>query len=86
MMSMETLKRIVCAVWGHSDLLTGCFGYMYCSRCGEQVGDTLAGAYQNNDCVIVGHGCDTCRTNWARMGWRSKFLAGKPELENEVTS
>jgi hypothetical protein len=35
---VNTFRLIFCAVFRHSRLLTNCFGYKYCARCGEQLG------------------------------------------------
>ena len=51
---------------------------MSCARCGEQVGDTLGSSYTNPRAVIVHHDCDTCKTNYAKMGFMDKFLAPYP--------
>lgn len=71
-------REIICSLIGHSNILTGCFGYMYCARCEAQVGDTLGGAYTNDRAVIVGHNCETCRANYERMDWRDKWLCPNP--------
>ena len=35
----ERRKSVTCALLGHSHITTGCFGYVYCARCGEQIED-----------------------------------------------
>ena len=80
---LAMMKRVYCAVFGHSDLIDGCIGYMYCGRCSAQLGDTLGGIYRNERAVIRGHGCDTCRENWTKMPMRSRLLAGSPELDHD---
>jgi hypothetical protein len=74
----EKFKQIFCVVFRHSDILDGCFGYMSCARCGQQLGDTLGGAYNNPRCAIVGHNCKHCRKNYAKMGWMDRFLCPNP--------
>jgi hypothetical protein len=39
----EQRKSITCTLLGHSHITTGFFGYVYCARCGELVGDCLGG-------------------------------------------
>ena len=72
------IKHIVCTLIGHSNIETICIGYHYCGRCGNQVGDTLAGAYTNGKMVIINHNCPTCRENYKKMGWRDKFMVPDP--------
>lgn len=72
-------RSTVCALVGHSLVVTGCFGYVYCGRCGAQVGDQLGGIYGNAEkSVRIGHNCDTCRKNYAGLDWRHKFLTPDP--------
>lgn len=78
---MSKLKAVICALWGHSNIEDGCFRYFYCGRCGAQKGDTLAGAYENPDVVIIGHNCDQCQANFKRLKWRDKFLVPNPFKE-----
>ncbi len=56
---------IVCTLHGHACVETGCFGYWHCDRCGDQVGDSLAGTYQPS--VVRDHGypqCEACNNAW----------------------
>jgi hypothetical protein len=70
---------MVCALVGHSRIVTGCMGYVYCARCEAQVGDQLAGVYAGaEESVRVGHNCATCRKNYKAMGWRDKLLSPNP--------
>lgn len=71
-------NAVVCALVGHSGIQTACFGYYFCARCGAQVGDTLAGAYDPSGVVVVGHNCKTCRNNYKVMGWQDKLFAPDP--------
>ena len=32
----EKRKSVTCALLGHSHITTGCFGYVYCARCGSK--------------------------------------------------
>ena len=79
-------KEIVCSFIGHSNIVTGCFGYIYCGRCEAQVGDALGGYYRNNNAVQVGHNCETCRENYKKLTWKDKYLApSKKEVFSELT-
>lgn len=54
-LSEEQKRRIFCVKNGHSRLLDAFFGYHYCARCREQLGDSIGGAYSNKDAVYVSH-------------------------------
>jgi hypothetical protein len=71
---------VVCALIGHSRIVTGCLGYVYCTRCEAQIADKLDGPgySQAKECVQVGHNCPTCRANFKKMGWRDKYLTPDP--------
>ena len=78
-LNLEQKKAVICALVGHSRIQTTCFGYFSCARCGEQIGDTLGGSYPGAEtAVIVGHDCETCRTNMKMLTWRDKFMAPDP--------
>jgi len=71
-------NRIVCSLIEHSRIQTTCMGYFYCSRCGDQVGDSLGGFYDPTDIVIVGHNCFMCRKNLKKLNWKDKLYAPNP--------
>lgn len=74
----EQAKAVVCALVGHSRIVTMCMGYVHCARCEAQIGDTIGGASTTKENVIVGHACDTCRANFARCDWTDTFMAPDP--------
>lgn len=75
----DTQKNVVCALVGHSRINTTFFGYYYCARCSEQVGDTLASSYPAAEkAVIVDHNCAKCRENAKTLRWRDTFLSPDP--------
>ncbi|KKK68228.1 hypothetical protein LCGC14_2946170 [marine sediment metagenome] len=77
-------KSVVCALMGHSRIVTTCFGYVYCGRCEAQVGDMLAGVFCGaQEAVIVGHDCATCRSNYKVLAWYDKFLVKNPFTKRE---
>ena len=80
----ERIKGIVCSLIGHSNIITSCFGYIHCARCDAHIGDSLGGFYRNENAVIVGHNCETCRMNYEKMGWEDKFLCPDPFAKEEV--
>lgn len=54
--------KILCAVFGHPPVVTTCFGYINCARCGEQLGDSLGGVSTIGEGrMVVGHNCKNCR-------------------------
>lgn len=80
----EQQKATVCALVGHSLIRTGCFGYWYCARCAAQVGDSLACVNANGpEQVVVGHNCEMCRANYAKLDWRHTFMTPDPFAEQQ---
>jgi ribosomal protein L37AE/L43A len=71
-------KSAVCALIGHSRIMTECFGYWSCGRCGQQIGDSLGGVFDGRDKVIIGHDCRVCRKNFKTIGWEDKFMTPYP--------
>lgn len=76
----KKITGVICVLIGHSRIVNSCFGYVYCGRCKIQIADELAGAGLANaiDTVRVGHNCETCRANYAKMNWRDKFMVSYP--------
>lgn len=75
----EKIKKITCALFGHSRICTTCLGYRYCARCGEQLGDNLGSVdFGANDAVFVGHNCETCKANYKKLTWKDKLFAPSP--------
>jgi len=80
---IEKKKEIICTFIGHSLIQTSCFGYKYCGRCGEQVGDSLGGIwYDAEKAVLAGHNCKTCRANFKKLSWREKLYCRNPFAKN----
>lgn len=71
-------NSMVCSLVGHSRIVTMCFGYVNCGRCEDQIGDTLGGASDVKDRVVVGHDCKVCRANYKTLTWRDKLYAKNP--------
>ncbi|TGV15794.1 hypothetical protein EN816_00650 [Mesorhizobium sp. M8A.F.Ca.ET.173.01.1.1] len=82
--SDEQRNSIVCALIGHSNIVTTFFGYVYCARCTDQIGDSLGSYYNNPDVVIVGHDCDICRANAKRLRWQDTVHAPDPFAATEA--
>lgn len=79
-----TAKSVVCALIGHSKIVTTCFGYIYCARCEDQIGDSLGGVSTTVNNVIVGHNCEKCQKNFAACDWRDKFMTPDPFKAEEA--
>lgn len=78
-LSKEQRNAMVCALVGHSQIVTTCFGYVHCGRCEAQVADQLGGIWGSaKESVIVGHACPTCKKNYRRMGWKDKLYVADP--------
>jgi len=59
-LTQKQQAQIYCVNHGHANFVWSCFGYVHCGRCGEQIGDTLAGIFSGAGMVVVGHDCSTC--------------------------
>ncbi len=81
-LSNSTRNEITCSFIGHSNIVDGCMGYMYCGRCGDQIGDALGSVYSNDDAVLIGHGCDICDKNYDKLTWKDKIYV--PHANNKV--
>ncbi len=75
---MKKLKAVICALVGHSRIVTQCFGYVHCARCEAQIGDTLAGAFDGKSTVILYHDCDMCRRAAKSLTWKDRLLVPDP--------
>lgn len=75
---MKKIKAIFCILFGHSRITSVCFGYHYCGRCGNQIGDSLGACYDGSKDVVIGHNCPTCKANYKTLTWKDKFLAPNP--------
>lgn len=70
--------KLVCLLVGHSRIVEYCFGYVYCARCGGQLGDMLGGSYDAMSKVIVNHECHHCAENYNKLTWRDKLFTPNP--------
>ena len=77
------MKKIFCALFGHTHIYNVFIGYHYCARCGELMGDSLAGVFFDSLCVAVDHNCQTCFDNYAKLSWKDKFLVKYPFEKDE---
>ncbi len=72
-------NSIVCSLIGHSKICTTCWGYRYCGRCGDQLGDSLGSIdYGIKEAVVVGHNCPDCKKNYKKCTWKDKLYAPNP--------
>ncbi len=79
---MDKFRKIFCVLFRHSNIETNCMGYILCGRCGEQMGDVIAGAYKNPRNVGEFCGCEECKINYAQLTWLDFFLVPKHILKN----
>lgn len=75
---MDKLKAVICALIGHSRIITQCFGYIHCARCEAQIGDTLAGAFDVKSRVVLYHDCEVCREAAEKLTWKDRLLVPDP--------
>lgn len=61
---------VCCGLLGHSRIQKTFFGYWNCARCGQQVGDSLGGAYSGKGVFLLGHNCAECRKVRKLLTWR----------------
>jgi hypothetical protein len=71
---MSKIRAVLCAIFGHSNIVTGFFGYIYCGRCEAQIGDTLASVWRNDKAVVIGHDCEICNANRRRLRLVDRLL------------
>ncbi len=90
-LSQEKKARIYCIKHGHADYISMCFGYVYCGRCNEQIGDTLAGIYNPTDKMVVGHKCKKCDKVKSKLNKLDKLIVDRldkagdfPNYETEI--
>jgi len=78
-MKKETRNKVVCAMIGHSLIVDGFFGEVYCGRCGAKIADQLMGSFANGPkSVRIGHNCETCRKNYKALTWKDKIYVPNP--------
>jgi len=86
-LTKEQKRKIYCVKHGHAKYITKCWGYVYCGRCGEQIGDQLASCFDTTKLLVVGcnktpcFDCDPIRKSLNKMD-----LAILKELEAEMES
>lgn len=52
-LTQEQKAKIYCVKNGHAKYITMCWGYVHCGRCGEQIGDRLAGVFDTKKMLVV---------------------------------
>ena len=53
--------RIYCVKHGQANYVTKFWGYVYCGRCGMQIGDQLAGCFDTRKLIVVGCKIKNCK-------------------------
>lgn len=74
-------NSVVCAMIGHSRIMSYCFGYWSCGRCDTQIGDSLGSTFDGSNMVVIGHECAKCLANFKSLTWQDKLYAPKPFKE-----
>ena len=78
-------NNLICSLIGHSKICTTFFGYRYCGRCGEQLGDSLGSVdFGAKEAVIIGHNCPTCRENYKKCDWKDKLYVKYPFTKKKL--
>ncbi len=78
----EQKMRIYCVKHEHAKYITKCWGYCYCGRCGEQIGDQLASIFDTRELMVIGHKCKVC--NKIRKGLSKMDLKIVEKLEKDL--
>lgn len=73
--------KVICATFGHSNIQHHCFGYFYCSRCNEQVGDSLGSVYNADKVVLMDHNCSLCQRNYKLSSIINRLFVENPFRE-----
>lgn len=74
-------QRVVCALVGHSRIVTYYMGYISCARCTAQIGDAMGGVDTLVGRVLAGHNCEACAQTIAQLTWHDTLLAPDPTQE-----
>lgn len=70
----EEKALLFCHRNGHSRIVESDWGYIYCCRCGQQIGDLLGGGFRVTDEYMVGHDDRECLDNWLNLTKEDKHL------------
>ena len=72
-----SVGRIICGFLDHSQFTTNFFGYVYCARCGEEMGDNLAGSFANGISINSEHelDCKNCMEIRNNMSFKERFIS-----------
>lgn len=78
--------EIHCIKHGHADYVWTFWGYVYCGRCGQQIGDQLAGIYDTSNMLVVGHGkCKTCNSIKKKLSELDKKILARLEKSKDFS-
>ena len=86
-LTKEQELRIYCVKHGHAKYVTKCFGYVYCGRCGQQIGDQLMSIFDTRDLMVIGHKCSVCnkiRKSLSKFDLKIVERLEKELLDNNV--
>lgn len=54
--------KIHCVKHGHAKYVYSCWGYVQCGRCGDQIGDRLAGVFPMDETLSIHCKIKICKT------------------------
>lgn len=81
MVTKKQEREIYCIKHGHAKFVTTFLGYVYCGRCGQQIGDTLCSI---NNYMVIGHKCETYDKIRKTLSKSDLKIAEKLEKEMEI--
>lgn len=82
-LKLQQKAQIYCVKHGHADYVWTFFGYVHCGRCGEQIGDQLAGVFDTANMILVGHKCKTCHKLKKKLSSLDKKILNKLEKDKD---
>jgi hypothetical protein len=83
-LTQEKKMKHYCIDHGHANYVTKFWGYVYCGRCGQQIGDQLGSIFDTRELMVIGHKCKVC--NAIRKKLSKMDLKIVRRLEKELKS
>ena len=80
--------KIYCIKHGHAKYVTKSWGYVYCGRCGEQLGDQLGSVYSTEKTLVIGcklSPCDDCDPIKEKLNEMDKKILSVIEKEGQLS-
>lgn len=85
-LSLEQKAQIYCIKNGHANYVWRFWGYVYCGRCGTQLGDQLASVFDTRDMIVVGHKCKKCSLLKKKLNPMDKEILKRLEKDKKAIS